>query len=261
LKYARDQVLHLAVVPDYLARAPQLLTAAAPNPISFQLTLKRKFQFWQHDPGNRVHSSLRATLRANTTKDSSLFDDDPFVVPSTVPAKTGYVSLALQGSLSLGGVSGTIGDLTFGFDPNASIALEYWKAFPLGKGEPTLGGATGKMISGFVIPADVDDLNLLALNDVSTVSGQGSLTVSAAFNVSAIPNPLASVALPLNAGKIDVKAGAMAGITGSFSIRGSYQVRVRPHLGRCRRAQYLQGPRNHPQCGSICLGRCGREMG
>jgi hypothetical protein len=226
LKYARDQVLHLAVVPDYLARAPQLLTAAAPNPISFQLTLKRKFQFGNTIPEIEFTPLFRATLRANTTKDSSLFDDDPFVVPSTVPAKTGYVSLALQGSLSLG-VSGTIGDLTFGFDPNASIALEYWKAFPLGKGEPTLGGATGKMISGFVIPADVDDLNLLALNDVSTVSGQGTLTVSAAFNVSAIPNPLASVALPLNAGKIDVKAGAMAGITGSFSIRGSYQVRVR----------------------------------
>jgi hypothetical protein len=226
LKYARDQVLHPAVVPDYLARAPQLLSAAAPNPISFQLTLKRKFQFGNTVPEIEFTPLFQATLRANATKGSSLFAGDPFAAASTVPAKTGYVSLALQGSLSLG-ISGTAGDLTFGFDPNASIAIEYWKAFPLGKGEPTLGDATGKMISGFVIPADVDDLNLLALNDVCTVSGDGSLTVSAGFNVSAIPNPLASVALPLNVGKIDVKGGPMAGITGSFSIRGSYQVRVR----------------------------------
>lgn len=48
----------------------------------------------------------------------------PNPVGCTVPAKTGYVSLGLQGMLTLG-VSGTAGDLTFGLDPNQTIALEY----------------------------------------------------------------------------------------------------------------------------------------
>lgn len=84
-----------------------------------------------------------------------------------------------------------------------------------------------KCISGFVIPADVDDLNLLGVNDICSVSGQGSLRVSAGFEVSVAPNPLAAVNLPLNAGKVEVKAGTMAGISASFTIGGRYQVRVR----------------------------------
>ena len=45
--------------------------------------------------------------------------------------------------------------------------------------------------------------------------------------MTAIPNPLASVNLPLNAGTITVQEGAMAGLTVSFKITGSYQMRVR----------------------------------
>jgi len=35
LKYAKTELLHLAVAPDFIARATQPLTTAAPNPISF----------------------------------------------------------------------------------------------------------------------------------------------------------------------------------------------------------------------------------
>jgi len=165
-------------------------------------------------------------VRANATKGSNLFEKDPFRVASSVPDHTGYVSVALQGSLDLS-VSGSSEDLTFGFDANRTIGLEYWKAFPLGEGEPSLGEATGETISGYVILADVVDLKLLAMNDVCTASGQGSLKVSAGFKVSVAPNPLASVDLPLNSGKLQVKTGAMAGISASFTITGSYQVRAR----------------------------------
>ena len=41
------------------------------------------------------------------------------------------------------------------------------------------------------------------------------------------PNPLASVDLPLNAGKVQVKTGLMAGIKASCTVNGGYQVRVR----------------------------------
>ena len=259
LKYAKTELLHLAVAPDFIARAPQPLTTAAPNPISFQLKLSHSFQLGNTKPEIGLTPSFGATLRVNTTKDSILFEDDPFQIGSTVPDQTGYVSLALQGALDLG-VSGSSGDLTFGFDANRSVAIEYWKAFPLGAGEPTLGEATGKTLSGYVIPADVDDLKLLGVNDICSVSGQGSLTISGGFTVSAAPNPLASVDLPLNAGKVEVKTGVMAGVQASFTITGSYQVRVRRTSEDVHRAQFLQAAGNHAEDRSVRLGRCVRDV-
>lgn len=226
LKYAKTELLHLAVAPDFIARAPQLLTVAAPSPISFQLTLQHEFQLGNTKPEIDLTPSFQATIRANATKGSNLFEDDPFKVSAVVPDNTGYVSLALQGSLDLG-VSGSSGDLTFGFDANHSVELGYWKAFPLGSAEPTLGEATGEMISAYVIPAEVEDLDLLGVNDICTASGSGSLTISGGFNVSVAPNPLASINLPLNTGKLEVQTGVIAGTTASFTLTGSYQIRVR----------------------------------
>jgi hypothetical protein len=176
LPYAKAELLHLTVAPDFIARAPQLLSAATPNPISFQLTLQHEFQLGNTQPAIDLTPSFHPGIRANTTKGSDLFDAEPFRIACTVPDQTGYVSLALQGALDLG-VSGSSGDLTFGIDANGGIALEYCKAFPLGTGEPTLGDATGQTISGFVIPAGLDDLQLLGVNDVCTVSGKGSLKI------------------------------------------------------------------------------------
>lgn len=226
LKYAKTEILHLVVAPDFMVRAAQPLRTAAPNPISFQLQLQHKFQLGNTKPEIELTPSFQASIRANTTAGSNLFDKDPFRVPATVPPQTGYVAVALQGSLDLG-VSGSSGDLTFGLDSNHTIGLEYWKAFALGNSELTLGTATGQTLSDYVIPADIADLQLLGPNDVSTVSGTGSLKVSGGFKVSVAPNPLASVDLPLNAGTVQVKTGVMAGINASFTITGAYQVRAR----------------------------------
>jgi hypothetical protein len=92
--------------------------------------------------------------------------------------------------------------------------------------EPTLGGAVGRMLSGFVIPAGVADLGLLQAGDVSTVSGQGSLKLTGGFDIAAPVNPLASVKLPLNAGSIDVRDGLMAGVSASVTLSGGYQIRA-----------------------------------
>jgi hypothetical protein len=67
----------------------------------------------------------------------------------------------------------------------------------------------------------------MGVNDIATASGQGVLKVSGGLSVTASPNPLASVDLPLGAGAIAVKAGATAGLSATFTISGSYQIRVR----------------------------------
>lgn len=226
LKYAKTELLHLLVVPDFIERAPQPLATAAPNPISFQLELAHEFQLGGDNPEISLTPGFQAIIRANTTEDSNLFAEDLFPVAARVPAQKGYVSLGLAGSLTLG-ISGSSGNLSFGMDHGQTVSLEYWKAFSTADGGPPLGEATGQMLSSIVIPATLEDLDLLSVDDICTVSGQGRLTISGGFDVSASPNPLASVALPLNAGKVEVKAGVMAGLEASYEISGSYQIRVR----------------------------------
>jgi hypothetical protein len=226
IKYLKSELLHLAVLPDFLARKDSILSQAATKPIQFQAKAQHSFQLGNTKPEIDVMPALQVTIRVNASPGTNLFDGDPFHAAAKVPDHTGYVSLGFQGSLDLG-VSGSDGDLTFGFDKASTVSLEYLKAFPLGAGEPTLGNALGQTLSSYVIPADLSDLDALSVNDIATVSGQGSLKVSGGVSITASPNPLASVDLPLGAGTVAVKADATAGLSASFTISGSYQVRVR----------------------------------
>jgi hypothetical protein len=149
------------------------------------------------------------------------------------------VALSITGSLDVG-IGGSSGELSCGIQSGGGIALEFLKAFTVGAGEPTVGAALGKLISDYVIPADPAGLQLLQVNDVATVSGRGSLTISANFDVTAPVNPLASVNLPLGTGTLAVQDGVMIGLGATLGICGSYQVRVRKldsntvELGYCK---------------------------
>ena len=237
--YLKSEALHLAVAPDYLKIKDQLLTQAAPEPVNFKLAVQHDFQLGGSTPEIDLTPDAEVELFANATAGSNLFDDDSFHQPAAVPAQTGYVGLSFQGSLDLG-LSGTSGDLTFGIDKNAGITLEFVKAFPTGTNEPTLWQATAAAFSDFVIPAKVDDLKRLNANDVCNVSGQGSLTISGAVNVSVPVNPLASVNLPLNVGTIEVQDGVMAGLSASLKLSGSYQIRLECLAGGIIRLSYLR---------------------
>ena len=225
VKYLTTELLHLAVLPDFLARQDQPLTQAAPEPIEFKAHAEHEFDLGSGVPEISVTPSAQATIRVNASPAADLFASDPFLIPTLVPANTGYVALGLQGGLGVS-VSGSEGHLTFGLKQLQHRA-RYWKAFPAGAAEPTLGAALGATLSSFVIPASVDDLELLASNDIATVSGEGSLKVSGGVSVSFTPNPLASVDLPLGAGTVAVQAGASAGLSASFTVSGAYQIRVR----------------------------------
>lgn len=237
--YLKSELLHLVVIPDYLKIKDQRLSQAISKPTSFQLSAKHDFQLGGGTPEIDVTPSALVLLQANATADSNLLDGDPFQVPATVPAGTGYVGVSIQGALDLG-VSGTSGDLTFGVDQNKSVTLTFLKAFDTGQNEPTLWAATAAAFSSFVIPACVDDLKHLKPNDVCTVAGQGTLTVSGSVDVALPLNPLASVNLPLNVGTLAVQDGVMAGLSASLALSGSFQIRVESLAGGAVRLSYLR---------------------
>jgi hypothetical protein len=224
--YLKAELLHLAVLPDFIALKDSKLSKAATKPIEFKADVANDFQLGNSVPEIDITPEVQATIRANASPGAALDDADPFTGGTEVPDQTGYVSVGFVGSLDLG-ISGSAGDLTFGLDTTTAVSLEYFKAFPLGASEPTLADALGQTMSSYVIPADLSDLSKLAINDIATVSGQGSLTISGGVEVNAFPNPLASVDLPLGAGSVAVQAGVLAGLTVSFTLSGSYQIRAR----------------------------------
>ena len=66
------------------------------------------------------------------------------------------------------------------------------------------------------------------------------MQISGSVNVAVPVNPLASVNLPLGVGTISVKDGAMAGLSASLTLSGSYQIRVQKLSGGIVRLSYLR---------------------
>ena len=225
VSYLKSELLHLAVFPDFLRCRDELLSKAAAKPVTLQAKFGHQFQLGGSNPEIDITPSAQAGIRVNANPGSNLFEDDSFRVPTTVPGQTGYVGLEFTGGLNLG-VSESEQALSFGFAQNTTVTLSCHKAFPLGEGEPTLLQALADTISNFVIPANIADLNTLGLHDVACAAGTGALRISTGVSVTAAPNPLASVDLPLGAGNLSVRTGVTAGLTADVKITGSWQVRV-----------------------------------
>lgn len=203
VNYARSQLLHLMVAPDFVAAQDKALSQAAPQPAEFRARLGNDFHLSAATLGITLSAKVQAVLRADAS----------------------HAGLQVGGSLGLG-VSGSTGDLSFGLDAESDLTIEFVKAFSSAAAEPSLGGAVGQMLSAFVIPATLADLGLLRAGDVCTVSGEGSLSLQADFDIAASVNPLASVKLPLNVGSLDVKDGLMAGVSATLTLSGGYQIRA-----------------------------------
>lgn len=225
--YLKTKVMHLAVAPDFLQLKDSVLTKAAPKPIEFKAKVAEKCQLGSSQPEISLAPSSQVEIRVNATPGSKLDDADAPGFTCAVPPATGYVSIAFEGSLDLG-VSGSDGDLTFGFDTGKTASLAHFKAFQVGSAdEPKLGDAFARTISSFVIPADLTEVQKLGINDVAVVSGGGSLKVSGGAKVTVIPNPLASVNLPLNVGTACLSGGPAVALSTSFELTGTYEIRAR----------------------------------
>lgn len=237
--YAKTELLHLIVAPDYIKLKDQLLTAAAPNPVRFSLTLGHDFTIGAASPEVDITPGGKVELKINATAGADLFQDDDFHVAAEVPEQTGYLGLSFTGSVDAA-VSATSGYVTFGIDGSGAITYEYFKAFPTGEYQPTVTSAMKAMMACFTIPAGVEDLANLDVNDVCCVSGTGSLKVSGSVDFSVPVNPLASVKLPLPGGTLSVQDGVLAGVSADVTLTGSYQIRVEKQAGGIIRLSCLQ---------------------
>jgi hypothetical protein len=204
LKYARAELLHLMVGPDFIALQHKPLNDPACHAIQFETKLANAFPIGTSRPAITFSPTLNAKLRA--THDSA--------------------SVEMQGSLDLG-IGAAAGDISFGFHDTVAVSVGFQKAFPPSAAEPTLCSAVGQTLAAFVVPATAGDLALLQRSDIATVSGHGTLQVSTGFNIPLLVNPLASATLPLQAGAVQVKDGLLAGVQAKLTITGSYQIRAR----------------------------------
>jgi|KBSMisStaDraftv2_1062788.scaffolds.fasta_scaffold05075_1 hypothetical protein len=226
LRYLQSEVLHLAVLPDFLDRKDKILSQAATEPIQLTASAKHGFQLGVSKPSITIAPSGKAVITVNANPGTALFEHDAFAPSYAVPANTAYAGLQLEGSFDVG-VAGSVSDFSFGFDQSSGITLQFFKAFPLGNGEPTLGSAISSTLAHYTIPASVPDFDSLEVNDVATIAGEGSLQISGSVEVSASPNPLASAELPLTLGELKLQAGAAADVSVGFTLSCAYQVRIR----------------------------------
>lgn len=226
-KYLVTEPLHLLVLPDLAKISKDKLSDAAKDrPLHFDLDLQHGFDLGAKTPVVQFTPESKVVLAIDTTPGDDLFSSEPFEIACTIPEQTGYVSLALAGSVHLDGQA-PVGQFTPSFKAGSGVTFKYCRAFGLGTQEPAVGAALSETAHGFVIPASVPDLHSLQPNDVAAVSGDGSLTLAGDFSVSFPANPLAAVDLPLNAGSIAIKDGAVVELSVSFEVEGSYQLRVR----------------------------------
>ena len=237
--YLKSELLHLAVAPDFVQIKDKTLTDAAPTPASFKFSVQQGFQLGHTTPEIDLTSSAKVVLFVNASPGSGLLATILSFCRRSFPTKPDTWESRFR-ARSIWASGDPPGELSFGIGSNRSITLEFVKAFETGQNQPTLGDATAAMFSNFVIPACVDDMKRLNPGDICCVSGEGSLQISGSVNVAVPVNPLASVNLPLGVGTISVKDGAMAGLSASLTLSGSYQIRVQKLSGGIVRLSYLR---------------------
>jgi hypothetical protein len=135
---------------------------------------------------------------------------------------TCYVAFGVQASVGVSVAAGA-GLLQFGVAPGEKIDIQNYQSFPLKK-EITLLGAVEQTVGNFIIPACAGDLTSLPEGCVATVTGTGSLKLSATANLLAVTNPLASVELPAPLPALSVTAGGTAQVGASFELRCTFQI-------------------------------------
>ncbi|PYU21208.1 MAG: hypothetical protein DMG30_18305 [Acidobacteria bacterium] len=120
----------------------------------------------------------------------------------------------------------TSGDLKFGFQAGAGVAIVNYRPFTTRPSAPQFLDAVKDTVAGFVIPGDIEDLEALSLGTIVTLTGTGTLKFSATADLLAAVNPLASASLPVPLPTVALKGGGSITIGADVEITGEYQIRV-----------------------------------
>jgi hypothetical protein len=173
-----------------------------------------------------IQTGLQGTMRLET---GTLFDPktDDFGDSLSVPGGQAYVSAGIAASLNAG-LTERSGDLQFGFSAGSSIILTNHRRFDT---KTKVSSALRTLFEGFVIPADLQDVERLAPDAIATVEGSGSLKFSATATLAAATNPLATLA-PGSISELCVKPGEALCLQTAVTLTGGYQVRVRRLEGK-----------------------------
>jgi hypothetical protein len=89
VKYLKTEALHLAVLPDFLARKDEILTQAATKPIVFQAKVGHKFQLGNTTPEIDITPAAQASIRINASPGSAGSARAPFPVMASLPRRAG----------------------------------------------------------------------------------------------------------------------------------------------------------------------------
>ncbi len=151
----------------------------------------------------------------------------PNVSAGSAPIADGtcYLSFCIEASVGVA-AAGANGLLQFGINPGETVDLQNYQSFPLKQGI-TLLDAVKKTVGNFVLPARSEDLANIPDGCIATVTGTGTLTLSATANLLAVTNPLATVALPSPFPALSVTAGGTAAVGASLEVDTTFQIVAR----------------------------------
>jgi hypothetical protein len=165
-----------------------------------------------------AHASLELILR--TPAVVSLLDVSSNDIE--IAEGTCYVAFGVEAAVGASVVADA-GLLQFGVAPGGTLEIKNYQNFPLKHGI-TLLEAVEQTVGTFIIPASADDLTSLPEGCVVTVTGTGSLKLSATANLLAVTNPLASAELPAPMPTMSVTAGGAVQVGASVEISCTFQI-------------------------------------
>ena len=157
-------------------------------------------------------------------KGDSLFDvaSDAFGDKIAIPPKQAYVSAAVEANLDVG-LSGSAGDLQFGFALGTDVVFTNYHLFAL---TDKIAPALQTVIQTFTVPGDLQDVEAMSPGNIATVEGTGSLKLSAKANLLTAVNPLASVATSVVQGPLNLKDGVLPKASNACKLTGAYLLQV-----------------------------------
>ncbi len=169
---------------------------------------------------------------------SKLFDPDPYEDPISVALDDRYVSFAITASVNAV-LGAPAGDLKFGFASGMTVTIANYRKFLTKPEASSVVAAVQETLAGFLIPADIEDIQAMSEGAVITLSGVGTLKFSASAELATALNPLASPSLPAPLPAVAIKAGGSITVGANVELTGDYQVRVtKTGTQRARLAYY-----------------------